>query len=116
MGLFDKLFGGKKSDQPADTNQGGEVNAPLSADDSQSLTDAAAPAVNNNVTISDSGQFTPPPSAVIPEIPAAEDTPAEEPAAEEPAAPAEPAEEAVQPGESTLETAPEADTSEEKTV
>jgi hypothetical protein len=113
MGLFDKLFGGKKSEQPTDTNQGGEVNAPLNPDTAAEST--PAPVTDNTVSISSEGQFTPP-AVTAPETPAAEDTPAEPAVAETPAAPAEPAEEAVQPGDSTLETAPESETTEDKTV
>lgn len=116
MGLFDNLFGGKKSEPDTGTNDG-QVDAPQSAE----VADTAAPAVNNNVTISEDGQFAPPQTVqpqepVQPEAEAAAAPEAEEPAAET-TAPAEPTQEVVGPNESNLEAPTEpTESSEEKTV
>lgn len=77
MGLFDKFFGGKKADQPADTTNDtntGSVNAPLNAgSDTQAdgtattgtppvTTTATAP--DTSVEISEDGEFSAPPQPV----------------------------------------------------
>lgn len=122
MGLFDNLFGGKKTDQDTDTtnNTAGQVNAPQTpgADAQPGSTGAvstgvpseptAAPAPNTSVEINDDGEFSAQPDPVLTQAPA-------EPAVTVPSAAPEatiPAEES--PATEQLPAAPASD--EDKTV
>lgn len=83
MGLFDKFFGGKKADQPADTTNDtntGSVNAPLNAgsdtptdgtptsDTPPVTTTTAAP--DTSVEINEEGEFSAPQQPVPNDAPA----------------------------------------------